>query len=297
MFEINLKAGVAPAASCTLRKTAGDVEGMSLMKFTRFAIHAFVVALMLSGVSVRQEAGAAEAGGANDAFFGDWKFNPSKSRLVDEMKVQSVGAGLYVFDFGGGEEKIAANGTDQPAGFGTTLSVTAERSGSWKIVRKQNGRAIVSAIWTLSKDGKTLRDAFTSIPEQGPPATTQLVYARTAGGPGFAGIWDDTSAATNLAFVLQVREYRGDGISFFNPSQKQTRNMRFDGRDYPTEGSPGLTSSMRRIDAHAIEMTDKLNGKIIDTRRVEVSADRKTLTETVYKKGQTLPGILVLERV
>lgn len=257
---------------------------------------AVVLSLALSGALVQQEARAGAGSASNSNFFGDWKFNASKSRLVDEMKVRGLGADRYTFDFGGGAETIAVNGVDQPAAFGTTLSVMAERSGSWKVVRKRNGRKMLSAIWTLSRDGKILRDAFTSFPPDGPPSTTNLLFTRTAAGTGFEGIWDGMSKTTNLAFVLQVRPYKGDGISFVNPSQKQTRNMKFDDRDYPTEGSPGMTSSMRRIDAHVLEMTDKLNGSILDTRRVEVSADRKTLTETVYKTGQKLPSILVLER-
>ena len=39
---------------------------------------------------------------ANNPFVGDWKLNPSKSTLTDQMKVESVGANKYAFDFGGG---------------------------------------------------------------------------------------------------------------------------------------------------------------------------------------------------
>jgi hypothetical protein len=64
---------------------------------------------------------------ADDPFVGEWKLNPSKStKLTEQMKVESVAGNKYAFDFGGGTEIIVADGTDQPGGFGTTLSATIE---------------------------------------------------------------------------------------------------------------------------------------------------------------------------
>jgi hypothetical protein len=40
---------------------------------------------------------------ANDSFVGKWKVNPSKSKLIDEMKVEVAGANRYVFTFGPGQ--------------------------------------------------------------------------------------------------------------------------------------------------------------------------------------------------
>ena len=97
---------------------------------------------------------------ANDPFVGKWKVNPSKSQLTDEMKVEAVGENKYVFTFGpGAVDTIVADGTDQPATQGTTLSVTVEGPNNWKVVRKKEGRTIIMANWTLSADGKTLTKA------------------------------------------------------------------------------------------------------------------------------------------
>ena len=41
---------------------------------------------------------------AESPFIGEWKLDPSKSRMPDEMKVQSKGGNKYAFDFGGGAE-------------------------------------------------------------------------------------------------------------------------------------------------------------------------------------------------
>lgn len=80
---------------------------------------------------------------ANDAFVGDWKLNPSKSTLVDKMKVGSAGENKYTFDFAGdgsNVETIVADGTDQPGLSGTTLAVTVQRPDTWKSsARKRAG--------------------------------------------------------------------------------------------------------------------------------------------------------------
>lgn len=92
---------------------------------------------------------------ADDPFVGKWKLNPSKCKLVELMKVESVACNKYAFDFGGGTpETIVTDGTDQPGVFGTTLSVTIEGPDSWKVVRKKDGRMLLTANWKLSKDGK-----------------------------------------------------------------------------------------------------------------------------------------------
>src|SRR2546429_466871 len=125
---------------------------------------------------------------AETAFVGEWKLDTSKSKMIDEMKVASVGANKYAFDFGGGRsETIVADGTDQPGIYGTTLAVSSEGLDTWKIVRKKEGRVLLTAHWKLSQDGKTLKDNYTEFAPNGTLSTVDYVYARTAGTSGFAG--------------------------------------------------------------------------------------------------------------
>jgi hypothetical protein len=100
------------------------------------------------------------------------------------------------------------------------------------------------------------------------------------------------------AFVLQIRPYEGNGLSFIR-SQRDTRNLKFDGKDYPVEGgnvAEGSTSSARRVDDRTLEITDKVNGKVMRTERRELSPDLKTLTRTVRPVGQRDPNIFGFER-
>jgi len=233
---------------------------------------------------------------AADAFVGDWKLDTAKSRFIDTMKVESLGGNQYALDFGGGPEKIVADGTDQPGIYGgTLLAVTIEGPDRWKVVRKKDGRRLLTATWKLSRDGDTLSDDYTQFAPDGSASTTNYRYQRTAAGRGFAGAWE-SAIPLDAAVVIQVRPYEGNGLSFIRSSQ-DTRNLEFDGKDHPVAGAAeGATRSARRVNEHALEITDKSNGKVTRTERVELSADHGTLTRTVRPAGQREPSVFVFER-
>jgi hypothetical protein len=238
---------------------------------------------------------------AREPFIGDWKLNPSKSKLTDQMKVESIAANKYSLDFtgDGSAETIVTDGTDQPGYSGTTLSITVEGPDSWKVVRKKEGRIIITAKWKLSQDGKTLTDDFTGTGANGSTFNLKYVYQRKAGTSGFAGTWESTSETLDSVFVLQIRPYQGDGLSFIDPSEEETKSVKFDGKDYPNVGPnvpAGYASAIRRVDPHSLEMTDKINGKVSGTEQIKLSPDEKTLTITVHSPGRSEPNILVFER-
>jgi hypothetical protein len=225
---------------------------------------------------------------ANDPFVGKWKVNPSKSTIMDEMKVEALGENKYAFTFvPGAVDTIVADGTDQPSPDGTTLSVTVEGPNNWKVVRKKEGRRIISAIWTLSADGKTLDDAFTQYQPDGSPTTVHLRYQRAAGISGFPGTWDSVSSGldSGLASIeLEVQPYEGDGLSLISPIVGWTQNIKFDGKNY------------RRVNQCSVELTNKSQDKIRVTQ-IEVSTDLKTLTISVRLIGEKELGTtLVFDR-
>ena len=238
---------------------------------------------------------------ADSPFVGDWKLNPAKSKMTDKMKVTSAGENKYAFDFvGGSPETIVIDGTDQPGITGTTLAVTAQGADAWKVVRKKDGRTLITANWTLSKDGNTLTDDFTEISPEGSPSNVKYLYKRTAGGTGFAGTWVSTSETVNFDFVIQIRPYEGDGLSIINSTDGLTRNMKLDGKEYPNTGRNAAiltASSLRKLDEHTLELTDKnSDGKVSGTQEVKLSSDLKTLTMAPRASGGDEAQVLVFER-
>lgn len=220
---------------------------------------------------------------ANDSFLGQWKLNSSRSTYIDEMKVTRVGQDKYAFELGGGEpETIVTDGTFQPGIGGTTLSVAPEGS-NWKVIRKKDGRMLLTATWTLSNNGSSLDDDFTSFGQDGSPSNAKLHYQRTAGdGSGFAGTWVRNEILSS-AITLQISPYENDGLSLIS-SVGTTTNLKFDGQ------------SVRRLSASAFEVIQRSEGKVTLTKQYELSADLKTLTITVRIAGHTAPNIFVYER-
>ena len=75
--------------------------------------------------------------------------------------------------------------------------------------------------------------------------------------------------------------------------------MKFDGKDYPNEGpnvSRGASSSVRRVDARTLVITDKADAKVIDTEDILLSDDLKTLTITQHVAGREKPNVMVFHR-
>jgi hypothetical protein len=191
-----------------------------------------------------------------------------------------------------------ADGTDQPGNFGTALSVTMEGPDTWKVERKKDGRTMLTAMWKLSPDGNSLSDNYTEFPPNAAPSTVNYLYKRTADGQSFAGTWESAMPVDSTS-ILQIQLYEGDGLSFIRSSQQTPRNIKFDGKDYPVGGRvviEGATSSARRENERTLEITDKIQGKIIRTEQIELSADRKTFTWIQRRVGQHEPNIFVFER-
>ena len=220
-----------------------------------------------------------------DPFVGKWKL----IKLTDQMKVTKVGANTYAFDFGGGVETIVVNGTAQPASAGTTLSVATQGS-NWKVMRRKGSRLLLTATWTLSKNGDSLNDDFTSFNQGGSPSNTKYVYERKAAGSGFAGRWVSMMTAVNSVITLRVSPYDSNGLSFIIPSARQTLNVSFDRKNYPS------ALSGRRLNARTVEIFRKSKGKITQTRQIKLSPDLKTLTMTVRAVEKDEPYIYVFQR-
>jgi hypothetical protein len=235
---------------------------------------------------------------AESPFIGEWKLDPSKSRLPDEMKVASEGGNKFAFDFGAGAERIVVDGTEQSGNDGTLLSVTPEAPDSWIVERKKDGRVLIRATWKLSKDGRTLTDYFRGFEsDRSTLISMDYVYQRAGEGSGFVGDWQSIKETMNSPYLIQVKEFQGDGLSLITRSQ--TKNVEFDGKDYSNEGPNarrGASASIRRVNERALVLTDKIDGKEMDTEAIELSPDLKTLTITVQIPGREKPNVMVFER-
>ena len=241
---------------------------------------------------------------ADQPFIGKWKLNLSKSKLADQMTIAPTGANRYALTFAGvgDTETLVADGTDQPGVLGSTISVTIESPNDWKIVRKQGDRILLTANWKLSDDGKALTDTFIGNQPDGSTSRIDLVYKRAAGSPsntGIPGTWETTEEKPDSVYEMEIRPYEGDGLSFIISGGGPASNVKFDGKEYPPAGGDSAAvpaTSARRLGDHSIELTKKLKGKIVETRDITISPDRKTLTMTRHLVDQRVPNILIFDR-
>ena len=232
---------------------------------------------------------------ASDPFVGKWRLDVSRSSIVDQMRVQSVGPNKYAFNFEGARtETVVADGTEQPGLPGTTLAVRMVDSRTMTVVRKQHGHVIVSAKWKLSPDGSTLRDDFTTLQADGSSLTVPYVYSRKAGTFGFAGTWESATKPLGLKLELEIQPFEKRGLSFNSGSNK---SVTFDGQEHAAPGSTdGVTFSGRRRGPRAMEYTERKRGVVQHVRRFALSSDGRGLTETLRTPGQAAPDIFVFQR-
>ena len=252
--------------------------------------------VLLSGVGFATSIGW-EPG---NPFIGEWKLVPAKSRMPDEMKVQSKGGNKYAFDFGGGVETIVVDGSYQAGVGGTTLSVKAEAPDTWIVRRKNSGRLLINATWKLSADGARLTDYYREFESDGSTLSVDYVYQRTGGGSGFAADWQSTTETINSPFLLKVEQFRGDGLSIFDPLARRVRQLKFDDTDHPSNERPnagrGVSSSLRRVNERTLVITNRRDTKVANTEEFALSTDLKILTMTVHIVGRDKPDVLIFER-
>ena len=85
------------------------------------------------------------------------------------------------------------------------------------------------------------------------------------------------------AMILAYKS-TGDGLSM-KAGTGESYDAKFDGKDYPFKGDPGVTSvSLKKIDANTVEETDKRDGRIISVSRITILPDGKTMKIDVDDK-------------
>jgi len=238
---------------------------------------------------------------ANDPFYGKWKFNMQKSKLTGEQsKIEDLGGNKYKWTNGNDTDTITFDGTDQAVNYGRTISMTAQGPNSWKMVVKKDGRILSTMTHTVSEDGKTQTIKGTSTKPDGTTSDFNVKLKRISGGPGITGTWEDADVKFTGADEWEISAYEGDGLTFNTPAYQDTLSMKFDGKDYEEKGpnvAAGSTSSGKRVDAHTLNVVDKVKGEVTDHATYKVSADGKTLTLTIQDAGQPKPVTIVYDKM
>ena len=237
---------------------------------------------------------------ADDSFVGKWKFNPDKSQLNGlTYKVEDAGSNQYKFAFGDDAETVSLDGKPHLTKYGNTWSVSKSGPNGWHWVTKRDGKTTSDAMWTVSDDGATSTYVSTETRPDGSTSHDQTKLKRTAGTSGLIGTWESTEIKVGTPNAIEIAASGKDGYSIKSPVYKGETDFKLDGKDYTPKGpqvAKGTTVSAKKGDERKMELTYKLNGKTNETDRWELSADGKTLTNTITYPGVDKQEVDIYER-
>ena len=238
---------------------------------------------------------------AENPFTGTWKLNQAKSDLKGQpFTITSLSDNKFRFTYGSAVDfTIKADGTDQATFPGATWAITIKDPNTWDIVFQTNGMKTGTATWTLAPDGKSLSNKFRVIRPDGSESESTSASKRVSGSGGFAGTWQSTDVSLGDASLMQIEASPNGGLVVSWPSDKVSMHVTLDGKEFAVEGPTvikGLTSSVTGMGSHAMRLTDKLNGKVMDKADWMVSPDGKLLTITQHDAGVKKATVTVYDR-
>jgi hypothetical protein len=243
---------------------------------------------------------SATALAVDDSFVGKWKLNPDKSQFNGlQYKIEDAGSGQYRFVFGDDVETLTLDGKGHVTKYGDTWSIKATGPNSWDSTTERDGKVTSKSKWTVSADNQTFTSTDENMRPDGSTGKTEAIFKRTGGTSGLVGTWQTTSVKVLSPSSITIAKWQGDGYSRTSAVFKETLEFKLDGKEYTPKGPrvpKGVTVTAKKIDANSMELTYKLNGKTTETDKLEVSADGKTLTQTVAYAGVSKPEIDVWNR-
>lgn len=237
---------------------------------------------------------------AENSFVGKWKFNPDKSQMTGlQYNIEDSGSGKYQFKFGDDVETMTLDGKGHVTKYGNTWSIKATGPNSWESITKRDGKVTEKSKWTISDDGQTFTSTSESMRPDGSTGKSEAVLKRTGGTSGLAGTWESTSVKVLSPTTIQMAKWEKDGYSLINPTYKEHLNFKVDGKDYAPTGprvAKGTTVTAKKVDDQTVELTYKLKDKTVETDTWQLSADGKTLTNTIAFPGESKPEVDVHDR-
>jgi hypothetical protein len=228
---------------------------------------------------------------AQSPFDGTWHTNMDQSKLSPKPIVFSVKAGMYDCSSCGPQIHIKADGQEQSVTGQSydTISVREVDPNSIEVTTKRNGKPVYEQTRTVSADSNTLTVKTTShSPDSDQTVTAEVTLTRIgkvpAGSNATSGSWRIDKVNQSENGLTTTYKSNGDELTMSTPTG-ETFTAKLDGKDYPVKGAYGWSSvSLKRIDEHTIEETDKRDGKVIDVSKMTVGPDGKKMTVVATSK-------------
>ena len=223
-------------------------------------------------------------GVAQSVFDGTWRPDPqtfSPTRAADVVELVN---GIYDCSTCKPPYKIKADGHDQAiAGnaYYDTLNIVTVNDRAVTKTAKKGGKTVAQTETVVSADGKTETERQTLYDMAPRPIEMTSHSSRvSAGSPGshlISGAWRVTDGDVSNHAEDTIFKVSGDTLAM---SDRMGRSFvaKLNGIDALYNGSDEFTSvSLKMIDSHTIEESDKKGGKVVKISRWSVGPDGKTM--------------------
>ncbi len=222
---------------------------------------------------------------AQSAFDGTWRLSVQSVQFSGKPNTFSLKNGVYRCETCDPKIDVKADGADHKrtgSPYSDTVNVRAVDDHTIEVVSKKGSKVVRTSRMVTSEDGNMLTTEWSFVAKNDQQGNGKSISKRVAAGPEGAhkasGSWQPEKMASASESVLTVTyKVNGDSLSMTDLTG-DSYTAKFDGKDYPYKGDPGITSvSLRKIDANTIEETDKRDGKVIFVSRMTVSPDGRTM--------------------
>jgi hypothetical protein len=222
---------------------------------------------------------------AQSSFDGTWRFTPQSGQFGGKPDTFSLQKGVYRCESCVPRIEVKADGKDHKVSgspYYDTVSAKAADDHTIEIVSKKNSKVVGTSKMSTSQDGNTLNTEFTFVSESGQKGNGTFTSTRLTAAPEGAnktsGSWKpDKMESASESMMTVIYKVTDDSLSMSDPTG-DSYTAKFDGKDYPYKGDPGITSvSLKKINDNTIEETDKREGKVVSVARLMVSPDGKTM--------------------
>ncbi len=223
---------------------------------------------------------------AQSPFDGTWRVELSQTKFSPKPLSFYISQGWYHCENSCNPPyDVAADGQDHAVSGHAydTVSVTIVDPHTIKVVGKKDGTIMWEQTRTVSADGKTLTVKTTDHPMSGgQPTTYETVGKRSGAAPSgvhaTSGNWVIVKQNGSGSELVTTYKMNGDELTM-NAGSGESYTAKLDGTDSPVSHAYGWDSvSLKKINDHTIEETDKRGGTVTDVSTMTVSPNGKTLT-------------------
>lgn len=223
-------------------------------------------------------------GVAQSVFEGTWRPDPQVFGPTRKPDVVDLAHGMYDCQTCKPPYQIKADGHDQAISGNPsydTVSITVLGDRSVKKIAKKGANTVAESEIVVSDDGEQLTERQTLYFMAPRPIEftthSSRVSAASPGANAISGTWRATDGDVSNHAEDTIFKVTGDTLAM-SDRMGRSFSAKLNGNDAPYDGSDEFTSvSLKLVDAHTIEESDKRAGKVVKINLWSIGADGKTM--------------------